>query len=395
MIPTLRQRFNANFTPKKYQAFLKLMDERCGAPVHFRMCETPCFFPKPLLEQMSEYGKALIQQLGGLEYRKASFHAIPPEFNVPQEAPHPMFIQVDFGLVRDAAGQLQPKLVELQGFPSLYAYQATLSQVYTEVFELDENLQYLLSGLDWEGYKKLLRRAIVGDHDSQNVILMEIDPLHQKTLPDFLLTEKLLGIPTVAITDIEKRGNDLFYDRAGRRIPIRRIYNRAIVDELIRKNLKLPFQFTEDLNVEWAGHPNWYFRMSKFSLPFLHHQCVPKTQFFDRVEQVPDDLENYVVKPLFSFAGLGVLINPKKDDLANIPKEKRSQYILQERMNFEPVIETPFGGTKAEVRIMYIWLDELQPVMCIVRMGRGMMMGVDHNKNMEWVGSSAAFCPSI
>ena len=205
MIPALRQQFNSNFTPEKYQAFLKLMHERCGAPVPFQISETPCFFPKPLLDQMSQYGKELIQQLGGLEYRKASFDAIPPDFNVPREAPHPMFIQVDFGLVRDAAGKLQPKLVELQGFPSLYAYQAMLSQVYMEVFGLDENLKYLLSGLDWEGYKKLLRRAVLGDQDPQNVILMEIDPKHQKTLPDFLLTEKLLGIATVSINRHRKK----------------------------------------------------------------------------------------------------------------------------------------------------------------------------------------------
>jgi len=391
MIPALRQQFNANFTPEKYQTLLKVMEERCGAPVPFQMSETPCFFPKPLLDQMAQYGKELIQQLGGLEYRKASFEAIPPDFNVPREAPHPMFIQVDFGLVRDAAGKLQPKLVELQGFPSLYAYQAMLSQVYMEVFELDEKLQYLMSGLDWEGYKKLLRRAVIGDQDPQNVILMEIDPKHQKTLPDFLLTEKLLGIATVSITDIEKRGNELFYESDGKRVPIKRIYNRAIVDELVRKKLKLSFNFTDELDVEWAGHPNWYFRMSKFSLPFLKHQCVPKTSFLDRVEPLPQDLENYVVKPLFSFAGLGVILKPTKEDLANIPKSKRSQYILQERMQFEPVIETPLGATKAEVRIMYIWLDELLPVMTIVRMGRGLMMGVDHNRNMQWVGSAAGF----
>ena len=391
MIPALRQQFNANFTPEKYQTFLKLMEDRCGAPVNFQLSETPCFFSKPLLDQMSQYGEDLIRQLGGLEYRKASFEAIPPDFNVPREAPHPMFIQVDFGLVRDAAGKLQPRLVELQGFPSLYAYQAMLSQTYMEAFELDTNLQYLLGGLDWEGYKQLLRRAILGDQDLQNVILMEIDPKHQKTLPDFLLTEKLFGIATVDITEIEKRGNELFYDRGGQRTPIRRIYNRAIVDELVRKKLRLSFKFTDELNVEWAGHPNWYFRMSKFSLPYLRHECVPKTSFLDRVEPLPQDLENYVVKPLFSFAGLGVILNPTKEDLANIPKEKRSQYILQERMHFEPVIETPLGGTKAEIRIMYIWLEELLPVMTIIRMGRGLMMGVDHNKNMQWVGSSAGF----
>jgi hypothetical protein len=393
MIPALRHQFNANFTPQKYQTLLQLMEERSGVPIKFRLCETPCFFPKPLLDKMSQYGKELVQQLNGLEYRKASFDAIPPEFNVPNEAPHPMFIQVDFGLVRDSDGNLQPKLVELQGFPSLYAYQAMLSQVYMEVYGLDSNLKYLLGGLNWEDYKKLLRRAIVGDHDPQNVILMEIDPLHQKTLPDFLLTEKLLGIKTVAITDIKKVGDFLFYESGGQRIPIHRIYNRAIVDEVVRKNLKLPFKFTDPLGVEWAGHPNWYFRMSKFSLPYLKHESVPKSQFLDRVKQVPDDLDHYILKPLFSFAGLGVMINPRKQDLAEIPKEKRSQYILQERMNFESLIETPHGPTKAEVRIMYIWLDELLPVMTIIRMGRGLMMGVDHNRNLEWVGASSGLYP--
>ena len=394
MIPSLRKQFNANYTPEKYQELLRLLADRCGTPVQFRVSETPCFFPKPLLDEMAQYGKELIQQLGSLEYRKASFDSIPPEFNVPRESSHPMFIQVDFGLIRDEAGNLQPKLVELQGFPSLYAYQAMLSQVYQEVFELDDSLTYLLGGLDWEGYKKLLRRAVVGDHDPHEVILMEIDPLHQKTLPDFLLTEKLLGIPTVSITDISKRGNQLFFEKDGHRVQIKRIYNRAIVDELVRKKLKLDFAFTDELDVEWAGHPNWYFRMSKFSLPFLKHQCLPKTWFLDRVERIPDDLGNYVLKPLFSFAGLGVIMNLTKDDLAAVPSDQRSQYILQERMNFEPVIETPHGGTKAEIRVMYIWLEELQPVMVIVRMGRGLMMGVDHNKNLEWVGSSAGFCPA-
>jgi len=393
MIPSLRQDFNERFTSAKYQLFLKRMAERCGAPVEFRLAETPCFFPKALLEQMAQYGAELIHQLETPEYHEASSRAIPPEFNVPNETPHPMFIQVDFGLVKDASGALQPKLVELQGFPSLYAYQAVLSQVYLEIFELDKNLRYLHGGMDWESYQTLLRQAIVGKHDPQNVILMEIDPLHQKTLPDFLVTEKLLGIPTVEITDIEKQGRGLFYKKDGKRIPIRRIYNRAIVDELVRKKLKLNFRFDEELDVEWAGHPNWYFRMSKFSLPYLRHKSVPKTYFLDRVSELPD-LEKYVLKPLFSFAGLGVLINPTKEDLAAIPKDKRGDYILQERMEFEPVIETPFGGTKAEIRIMYIWVDKLLPVLTIVRMGRGKMMGVDHNKNMEWVGSSAAFYPS-
>jgi hypothetical protein len=250
-------------------------------------------------------------------------------------------------------------------------------------------LNYLLSGLDAVSYRALLRRAIVADHDPENVILMEIHPEQQKTLPDFLLTEKMLGIRTVDITAIRKEGQRLYYERDGKRVPIRRIYNRAIVDELERKGVKLAFDWRDDLDVEWAGHPNWYFRISKFSIPYLKHDSVPKTWFLDRLDTIPEDLENYALKPLYSFAGLGVVIAPTKDDIVAIPAEKRADYILQERLHFEPVIETPFGATKAEVRVMYVWLDELTPVLTIVRMGRGLMMGVDHNKNMKWVGASA------
>jgi len=397
MIPTLRQEFNANFTQQKYDALLRRMEERCGTPVQFRLSESPCFFPKSLLDRMSEDGKELIRQLvNSSEYHAKSSESIPPEFNVPNEAPHPMFSQVDFGLVRDRSGELQPKLVELQAFPSLYAYQTILAKSYIDVYGLSPELKYLLSELDEKSYRELLRRAVLGGQDPENVILMEIDPLHQKTLPDFLVTEKLLGVNPVCITEIRKEQRKLFYEKDGRRIPIRRIYNRAIADEIERKGVKAAFDFRDDLDVEWAGHPNWYFRISKYSIPYLKHESVPKTWFLDKLERTPDDLENYALKPLYSFAGLGVVIGPNKEDLAAIPKEKHSQYILQERVQFEPVIDTPFGKTKAEVRVMYIWVDELTPVMTIIRMGRGLQMGVDFNRNMQWVGSSAGlYSPTV
>jgi len=395
MIPLLRKQFNSGFTPDKYQTFLRRIDDACGTHVQFRLSETPCFFPQSLLERMAEDGKELIRQLvESPEYRERSSESIPAEFRVPNEPAHPMFVQVDFGLVRDAAGKLQPKLVELQAFPSLYAYQVTLAQNYIDVFGLDrfeggERLRFFLGGLDAKSYRELLRRAIVGTHDPENVILMEIHPLEQKTLPDFLLTEKMLGVRTVDIEAIKKHGSQLYYERNGGRVPIRRIYNRAIVDELQRKQVKLGFDWRDHLDVEWAGHPNWYFRISKFSIPYLRHESVPRTWFLDELERIPDDLQNFALKPLYSFAGLGVVIAPKKEDIETIPGKKRAEYILQERLHFEPVIETPFGGTKAEVRVMYVWESELKAVLTIIRMGRGLMMGVDHNKNMEWVGASA------
>jgi hypothetical protein len=397
MIPPYRKAFNANYRPEKYPQLLALLAERCGVPIGFRVSETPCFLPHGLVQRMASDGKDLIHQLvDDPNYHAHSSASIPPEFNVPRESSHPMFIQVDFGLVRDSSGDLQPKLVELQAFPSLYAYQPVLARSFIDAYGLDERLRYLLSGMDSVSYLTLLRKAIVGDQDPENVILMEIDPQRQKTFPDFLVTEKLLGIKTVCITKLKKEGNRLYWEDAGYRVPVKRIYNRAIVDELERKGVKPAFDFRDNLDVEWAGHPNWYFRISKYSIPYLHHASVPKTWFLDKLERVPDDLENYALKPLYSFAGLGVIIAPKKEDIAGVPAERRSQFILQERLHFEPVIETPFGGTKVEIRVMYIWVDELMPVLTILRMGRGLMMGVDHNRNMEWVGSSAGlYLPAV
>jgi hypothetical protein len=236
----------------------------------------------------------------------------------------------------------------------------------------------------------LMGRAILGGHDPEQVVLMEIDPDHQKTRPDFVETERRWGVRAVDITTLVKEGRRLLYRRDGRLVPIRRIYNRTIIDELVRRKVTAPFDYRDDLDVEWAGHPNWYFRISKFSLPWLKHPSVPRTWFLDRLEKMPADRENFVLKPLYSFAGAGIVFEPTDADLAAIPADRRHDYVVQERVRFTPVIETPHGGTQVEIRIMYVWLDELRAVMPLLRMGRGKMMGVDHNKNLEWVGASAA-----
>ena len=395
MVPSLRRAFNQSFTPEKYRDFLAALDRRCKTQVKFRVAETPCFFPKALLDQMADDGRQLVNQLlESREYRKQSDRTIPTEYNVPNESAQPMFLQVDFGLTRNANGGIEPKLVELQAFPSLYAYQPALTRQYMESFDLNPGLGSFLSSLDFDNYRQLLSRAILGGHAPENVILMEIDPLQQKTLPDFLLTNDLCGIETVNVLDLKKQGRKLYYGRDGKRIQVERIYNRTIIDEVIRKGVKLPFDLRDDLEVEWAGHPNWYFRISKFSIPFLKHECVPRTWFLDELDELPADRENYLLKPLYSFAGIGIKFAPTDEDVARIPKDRRHEYIIQERISFEPVIETPHGLTQAEIRIMYVWLDSdarPTPVLTLVRMGRGQMMGVDHNRNLEWVGGSAGF----
>ena len=393
MVPALREEFNRNYTPQKYQSFLDSLAKACGTPIGFRVSETPVFVPKALLEQMAQYGRELVMQLlTSPKYLRVSDRTVPPEYNVANESPRPMFVCVDFGLIRDGKGGLEPKLVELQAFPSLYGYQAVSGQQYIDSFGLRPDLGIYLSGLDHRSYSALMRELIVGGHDPENVILMEVDPEHQKTLPDFLITQREMKIAIVDILSLKKRGRKLYYSKDGREIEVRRIYNRCIVEELERKGITLPFDLREELDVEWAGHPNWYFRISKFSIPYLNHRCVPQTWFLDENPSIPEDNENYLLKPLYSFAGAGIKFAPTEADIDAIPAGERHNYIVQERMRFEPVIATPHGMTQMETRIMYVWPEngELTPVLPLIRMGRGMMMGVDHNRDLEWVGGSSA-----
>jgi len=387
LIPWLRQRFNHHWTPAGYRRFLDLIEERSGVATQFRHSETPVFLPSALVDRMARYGREMVEQLlANDRYRQDSEAAVPERYRVPNEAPAPLFVQADFGL--DAQGE--PKLVEIQGFPSLYAYQPVMASCYRDAYGLDADLGALPGGITIDEYHALLRRAIVGDCDPAQVVLLEIDPDRQKTRCDFLVTERLFGVRAVDIRSIRRQGNRLFYDRDGRLTPIARIYNRAIMDELERRAIDLPFDFRDDLRVEWAGHPNWFFRLSKFSLPYLCHKAAPAAIFLDRVDSVADP-ERYVLKPLYSFAGLGVVVGPTAEEIAAVPAAQRSQYLLQERVDFTPVVETPAGPAKIEVRIMYIWIDQMRPVNTIVRMGRGAQMGVDFNKGFEWVGASAGF----
>ena len=418
MIPELRTAFNSSFSNQDYAALLADLARRCDGPIQFRVAETPIFVKKTLLDTLAADGAELARYL--IEDRAhldAARHAIPAGFEVATETPHPNFLTADFALIRSASGQLEPKLVEIQAFPSVFAYQVELSNAYLAAFHLPRTLGIFLGGLDESSYWDLFRRAVMGRHAPENVVLAEIDPLHQKTYPDFHVTSQRLGIPIVDITQIEPVGDKLKYrDKAGRLVPIDRIYNRAIADELIARNVRLSFDLGRAWDVEWAGHPNWYFLISKFSIPWLSRSkpfsVVPPAVFVDDFlvgsgrrflaeseVSLPVDVgketayNDLLLKPLFSFAGKGIEFEPTQARLEQIPPAERSGYLLQQRMRFEPTIETPFGLTQAEIRILYLWPDEgaLTPAISLVRLGRGKMMGVDHNRNLEWVGGSAAF----
>jgi hypothetical protein len=391
MIPALRTSFNTQWRDERYRTLLQNLQRRVGVPIEFPISETPCFLPRELIASLARAGEELIRQSLSGAAATAAAQVVPGRFRGPNAGATPTFLQVDFGLVRASDGALHPKLVELQAFPSLYGFQVALADGYRSAYDLPPGLEPYLDGLSPQAYWDLLRDAIVADHDPTEVVLMEIDPTRQKTRPDFVMTEQLWGIRAIDAADVTREGRHLFYWRDGKRTRIRRIYNRVIPDELERRQIALPFDYRDDLDLEWTGHPEWYFRISKFSIPWLNHSTVPRTWFLNTVDELPDARDRLLLKPLFSFAGGGIVFGPTDAQLAAIPKDKRDRFILQERLAFEPVIETPDGPTQVEIRMMFVWTDRLRAVLPLLRMGRGQMMGVDHNRGLRWVGASAGF----
>ena len=403
MIPAFRQRYNAAFTDERYAAFLSDLNHATRWPVDFRVAETPLFFDEAATRALISAEDDIVAQLAAPGFRAHAADAIPAGLTVPAETPFPHHLCIDFALCHDAAGHVLPQLIELQGFPTVACFQALLARTFKARFpEIPADFTSYFSGLDETGYLAALRHAIVGDCDPRETVLLEITPDEQKTRIDFACTEAMLGVRAVCVTAVRKRGQKLFYDRDGVETPITRIFNRAIFDELLRKKPPMSFSFFDDLDVVWAGHPNWYFRISKHTLPFLHGPYVPDCRFVSDFkvggalgpDALPADLENYVLKPLYSFAGLGVDIAPTREKIAAVPNPR--EWLLQRKVAYAPALATPDGPAKAEVRLILACDGTGWPKLInkLVRLTKGAMHGVDFNKGRTWIGASAGFHPA-
>ncbi|HAY34522.1 MAG TPA: hypothetical protein PK536_02530 [Ignavibacteria bacterium] len=390
MIKAYREKFNTSFDQKKYEAMVHDLNTTFDIKIDFKIAETPIFLPDEFRDELIKASDEIVSILQTDAFREYSKKALPDNLAVPNEDEHTSLLAIDFALCKDEDGKMIPQLIELQGFASLYCYQELLNMKMREYFNIPDGLTSHFNGLNHQTYINKLKETIIGDTDPENVILLEIEPEKQKTFIDFLCTEKYLGIKYVCLTKIIKEGKKLFYEKDGKKTLIKKIYNRVIHDELAkRKDIKYNFRFTEELDVKWIAHPNWFYKISKFSLPFLKSKYVPDTKFLTDYKEFPADTENYILKPLFSFAGAGVVFDVTKEILESI--EDRSNYILQKKIQYEPVIETQDIPAKAEIRLLYVWNDKPMLINNLVRLSKGKMMGVDFNKEKTWVGSSIAY----
>jgi hypothetical protein len=396
MEPSARQAFNANFSTDKYAQFLNELNAGQPKETAFRVAETPIFLTADFRDRLIQAGDDILQTILQPNFKELTERAIPAKWRVPNENSHPHCIALDFGICKNEAGNIVPKLIELQGFPSLYAFQSLLADVYSSVYNIDESWAGYYDGMDKADYIDLLRRTILGPHQPHEVVIMDVNAAEQKTAIDFFVTQQYLGTPIVSLDELKQKGNQLFYEVNGEDKLIKRIYNRLIFDEIDTDGN--PFENRADIrqpiDVEWVSHPNWFYRISKFTMPFLQGEAIPKTQFLHELTSIPANLENYVLKPLFSFAGQGVIIDVTQTDVEAIKDPEN--WILQEKVNYEPVVQAPDGGVKAEIRLLYLWPDgDAKPTLAInlARLSRGKMIGVRYNKDFDWVGGTTALMP--
>ena len=393
MVKELRQQFNNNFSKEKYEAYVKEIDALHPGALDFRNAETPIFIPKDFTQKMLNACEDIIDVIVDDKFMALTERGIPADIKIPGQNDHSEFIAFDFGICQNEAGELEPQLIEMQGFPTLFAFQAFHSEITAKYANVPGNYSAYLNGYNKETYLQLFKEIIVGDLNPENVILLEIFPEQQKTRIDFYCTEEVLGIKTVCLTKLIAGGNKLFYDNNGVKTEIKRIYNRLIFDDLQKQEgLGEVIDLTKDFDVEWVPHPNWFYRISKFTLPFIKNIYVPKTYFLNELKQVPADLENYVLKPLFSFAGMGVVIDVTQKDIDEVKDPEN--WILQRKVKYADVIETPDVPAKAEIRLFYFWKDgwaRPKAVHNLSRLSKGKMIGTRYNKDKEWVGGSVAF----
>ncbi len=393
MVPEIRKHYNEHFSQEKYKDFLKDMSDTFGYEIEFRVSETPVFVNRELKERIMQAGEEIIDVLLHPDFKKMTEKAVPEKLRVPNEDAHTSLLAIDFAICKDVDGKFTPQLIELQGFASLYAYQEWLSVMYRKHFEIPESYDNKFNGYTHETFLKRLKEVIIGNHQPENVILLEIEPWKQKTQIDFHVTREYLKIPVICLSEVIVEGRKLFYKRGTEKIPIHRIYNRVIFDELVqRDDMKREFNLTEDVDVEWISHPNWFFRISKYAMPFLKSQYVPETHFVNTLKEIPTDLENWVLKPLFSFSGQGVIFDIKSGDIENLKDPEN--FILQKKVEYAPAVNSPTGPVKCEIRLLYLWgKDEARPTLTLNlgRMSKGKMIGVRYNADLDWVGGTTYF----
>ena len=388
MIPEFRSLFNSQFTLHGYEQLTTELTQILGAPLAFRVAETPVFVPTAVKNKMTETCEAVIDFIHSPHFIQSTQQSIPASFLMNGNENHPKFMVFDFAITSDENGNIIPHLIEMQGFPTLFGFQHQLDLLYKKFNPIPSSVSSYLNNLESNSYVQMLKDIIVNSEDPNEVVMMDLEPEKQKTYIDFKITQDLLGIDAVCLTKLIQENGKIYYKKEGKKIQIKRIFNRFVPDEW---NNNIHFNWQKEMDVEWLNHPHAYYRISKFLLPFIKHPNVPETYFLSEFSnQIP--LHNAVLKPLFSFGGNGVILEVTQKIIDEIVDPQ--SWIIQRKVNYAPIIETPDEPAKTEIRLFYFYPNQtVKPIAVhnLARISKGAMIGTQFNKNKEWVGGSLAY----
>lgn len=398
MIPAIRTAFNEQFTEAKYQQYLAILNEPFKDPIPFRISETPVFIDRVFKTQLMDVGDYICQFITAPSFPSKTTDAIPKGLHIPNEAALPECIVIDFAIAEGQDGKTVPQLIELQGFPSLFAFELLQAQALEKVYHLPKNFSPFLNGYSQETYLDFFKSMVLGDQN-KHTILLEIKPNEQKTRPDLMLTEAWLNVPIVCLSQIYLKNKSLFYQKNGTEFKIERIYNRVVYDELMQQAPIFIQQFKlleQAENIDWVNHPNHFFRISKFILPLLRHASIPEAYLLadwkNNQNATALNLDEYICKPLFSFGGQGVMLDPTIDTINAITDPEN--WMLQKKVTYAAAIETPSGPSKAEIRLFYFWDKQIGRYVAtnnLTRISKGPMIGVSYNNTATWIGGSISY----
>jgi len=348
--------------------FKSLFPELSGFTLFKATSSEVFLFPKELKSELIEAATGITNQLFSSRVLTLAESNITDNSNILdfrsyKNLPEPYFMTID--LAYAPGGGTNFKLIEAQAFLSI---SHMFFEHYSKLLDLNRDVF-----LNFEAYQHFLRK-IQNNHS----ILLEDCPWEQKTAIDFHLLQKQASIEVLNFRGI--LGSHALKEKL--------IYNRLIFADLTAQefaNAKISLSGLP--NARWLHHPDWYYFVSKSSLPYITSPWAAQSFLVaDKPLNFEPKSNAWVLKPLFDYGCSGVNLNPSRTDIENVDAPK--EWLLQQKIELKHLPGTELFG---EIRVVLFNTDNgWEPVMFFGRINDKPFLGSQHfNLNNPQCGTAA------
>lgn len=349
MFTKIREQFNAVFDISQSKNIWDDIDKEFPGYRDFKIAEIPVFLDNELKSKLLMAGNTCLDVILAPDFIQKNMGS---EFQFGQKNSKPDFICLDFAITLNEHDEFIPKLIEAQGFPTLLGFQQYLTGKFKKHCQIPSGFTSHFNRINAFHFSEKIGSILKQYGD--DTVLLEAYPEKQRTRLDFKLTEAYWGIKTVCLSQIEANSGKLYYKTGDNLKPINAIYNRVIIEEVVKTypELLTKIELLKEVEVSWISHPDWYYLISKAALPLFKGPYVPSSKIFYKGDDIPENLEDYILKPLFEYGGDGVQLDLNQSIfescLENVP------YLLQQKVRYADCILLPNGQKrKAEIRLIY------------------------------------------